>query len=119
MLYSILTVDNLIFIKGLSPETNKSISKLSSNSLKWDNIKSNKEYDVFAPKWHWYSTHYGREVSVIYDKNDVLINSTTFLLFNLQSPFHWLADRKTERRFKTEFEKEIKKHDTPTMAKKS
>lgn len=110
MLCSILTMDRLRVINGLTPEKNKSISELICNKLKWSISKNNKTFFVFAPKWNWFSTHYGRELTVIYLEKEVLINSTTFLLFDLQSPFHWLADRNAEKNFKTEFENEIKKH---------
>jgi len=109
MLYSILTKDRLHLINGLTPEKNQSISEKISENLNWKNSKRNRNYNVFSPKWSWFSTHYGREVTVIYESKKVLINSTTFLLFDLQSPFHWFADRNTERKFKTEFEKEVKK----------
>jgi hypothetical protein len=109
ILYSILTMDKLRVINGLTPEKNKSISGLICNKLKWTNSKNNKDCDVFTPKWNWFSTHYGREVTVIYQGNEVLINSTTFLLSDLQSPFHWFADRRTEKKFKIELKSEIKK----------
>lgn len=107
MLYSILTIDKLRVICGLTLEK-KIISELTCNKLKWSISKSNKSYFVFVPKWNWYSTHYGREFTVIFQENKVLINYTTFLLFDLQSPFHWIADRNAERKFTTEFEKAIK-----------
>lgn len=109
MLYSILTKDKLHLINGLTPEKNQSISEKISEKLNWKNNKRNRTYNVFIPKWSWFSTHYGREVTVIYQSNEVLINSTTFLLFDLESPFHWFGNRKIVKQFKTEFENEMKK----------
>ncbi len=109
MLYSILTKDRLHLINGLTPERNQSISEKISEKLNWKNNKRNRTYNVFTPKWSWFSTHYGREVTIIYQSNEVLINSTTFLLFDLESPFHWFGNRRIVKEFKTEFEYEINK----------
>lgn len=100
LLCSILTKDRLYLIKGLTPEKNQSISEKISKKLNWKNNKSNRNYNFFSPKWSWFSTHYGREITVIYQSNEVLINSTTFLLFNLESPFHWFGNRRIVRKYK-------------------
>ncbi|MBD1397169.1 hypothetical protein H9Q13_08340 [Pontibacter sp. JH31] len=110
MLYSILTSNKLYLIHGLTAEQNHLLSEKVSKKLDWINSRRSRILNVFFPKWSRYSTHYGREVTVIYDSKEVLINSTTFLRYDLISPFHWFADRSVEKKFKTEFEKEVEKH---------
>lgn len=115
LLYSIINLDRLKRISGTLKERNREAIKDLTEKLGWNLQIHNQQVSVLSPPWSWFSTNWGRQIVVIYDRQDILINSTSYGLHDLKSPFHWFGNRKLERIVKDNFEKEIK-NDTPTSA---
>jgi len=113
LLYSILNLDRLKRINGTLKDQNRKAIKNLTESLGWTLQIHNQQVSVLSPPWSWFSTNWGRQVVVIYDRQDILINSTSYGLHDMKSPFHWFGNRKLEKIVKDNFEEKIK-NDTPT-----
>lgn len=116
LLYSIINLDRLKRINGVLKDENRQAIKILTEKLGWTLQIHNQQVSVLSPPWSWLSTNWGRQVVVIYDRQDILINSTSYGLHDIKSPFHWFGNRKLEQIVKENFEEEIK-NDTPTTAK--
>ena len=117
ILYSILNLDRLKRIHGTHREQNRERIKNLAEELGWTLQIHNQKVSVVSPPWSLLSTNWGRQIVVIYDRQDILINSTSYGLHDFKSPFHWFGNRKLERIITEEFEKRVKNNDTPTIAK--
>ncbi len=115
LLYSIINLDRLKRISGTLKERNRETIKNLTEKLGWNLQIHNQQLSILSPPWNWLSTNWGQQIVVIYDRQDILINSTSYGLHDLKSPFHWFGNRKLERIVRDNFEKEIK-NDTPTSA---
>jgi hypothetical protein len=115
LLYSIINLDRLKRISGTLKDRNRQAIKDLTEKLGWTLQIHNQQVSVISPPWSWLSTNWGRQVVVIYDRQDILINSTSYGLHDTKSPFHWFGNRKLEQIVKDNFEEEIK-NDTPTKA---
>lgn len=104
--YSLLKLDRLKRIKGVSKEQNREIIKGLFENLGWTIFNHNQKMTLAVPPWSWCSTNWGQQVIVIYDHNDILINCTTYGLHDIKSPFHWFGNRKRERKIIIGFEKQ-------------
>jgi hypothetical protein len=113
LLYSILNLDRLKRLNGELKDRNRQAIKDLTEKLGWTLQIHNQQVSVISPPWSWLSTNWGRQVVIIYDRQDILINSTSYGLHDMKSPFHWFGNRKLERIVMDNFEKEIK-NDTPT-----
>ena len=51
---------------------------------------------------------WGKQLTIIYDGTDVLVNYISFGLHSSPSPFHWFANKRKINKLKTEFESGIK-----------
>lgn len=118
LLYSIINLDRLKRIKGALKDQNRQAIKNMTDKLGWTLQVHNQQVSVLSPPWSWLSTNWGRQVVVIYDRQDILINSTSYGHHDMKSPFHWFGNRKLERIIMDNFEKEIK-NDTPTLYNKN
>jgi hypothetical protein len=115
LLYSIINLDRLKRISGTLKERDRETIKDLTEKLGWNLQIHNQQLSILSPPWSWLSTNWGRQIVVIYDRQDILINSTSYGLHDLKSPFHWFGNRKLERIVRDNFEKGIK-NDTPTSA---
>ena len=113
LLYSIINLDRLKRINGALKDQNRRAIKDLTEKLGWTLQIHNQQVSVLSPPWSWFSTNWGRQVVVIYDRQDILINSSSYGLHDIKSPFHWFGNRKLEQMVKDNFEEEIK-NDTPT-----
>ncbi|WGF94014.1 hypothetical protein [Aequorivita marisscotiae] len=109
LLYSIINLDRLKRISGTLKDGNREAVKNLTEKLGWTLQIHNQQVSILSPAWSWFSTNWGRQIVVIYDRQDILINSTSYGLHDLKSPFHWFGNRKLEKIIKDNFEEEIKK----------
>jgi hypothetical protein len=85
---AVLGLDRLTKIKGEQKDLNREAVKLTAESLNWRLAQHNQQFSILIPPWKLLSTNWGREIVIIYDKQDILINCLTFGLHDLKSPFH-------------------------------
>ena len=103
---AVLGLDKLTRINGEQKELNREAIKLTAESLNWRIIQHNKQFSILIPPWKFLSTNWGREIVVIYDKQDILINCLTYGLHDLKSPFHRNSNLKMSKQLTEKF-KEI------------
>ena len=108
LIYSIVNLDKLKRINGSMKERNQQIIKKLVEQFGWTLKIHSQQLSILSLPWSWLSTYWGRQIIVIYDLQDILINSTTYGLHDIKSPFHWFGNRKLERIVKNNFENEIK-----------
>jgi len=106
--YSILTLDRLKRIQGTFKEQNRETIKEIVEQLGWSIQNHNQQITVIRPPWSIFSANWGRQVVIIYDKGDILINCTTYGLHDIKSPFHWFGNRKLVRQLLDGFEQKTK-----------
>lgn len=85
---TVLSLDSLTKINGEQKDLNREAVKLAAEFFDWTIAQHNQQFSILIPKWKLSSTNWGREVVVIYDKQDILVNCLTFGLHDLKSPFH-------------------------------
>lgn len=108
MFFSILSLDRLKRINGVKKNQNRQAIIDLTEKLGWNLHIHNQQVSVLSPPWTRFLTNWGRLVVVIYDRQDILINSTSFGRHDVKSPFHWFGNRKTEGIVKDNFEEKIK-----------
>ncbi len=108
LFYSVVTLDRLIRIHGSLKEQNREFVKEVIEQLGWSVQHHNQQLTIASPPWSIFSTNWGRQVVIIYDSGDILVNSTTYGLHDIKSPFHWFGNRKIERQLIERFEEKIK-----------
>ena len=116
LIYSIINLNRLRRISGALKEENRQAIERLADKLNWTLQTNNQQIAVLTLPWNWLSTDWGRKITVIYDRQDILINITSYGMHNLKSPFHWFENRKLEKKLIDDFKKEIK-NDTPTTYK--
>jgi len=116
LIYSIINLNRLRRISGTLKEKNRQSIKRLADKLDWTLQTHNQRITVLTLPWNWLSTDWGRKITVIYDRQDILINITSYGMHNIKSPFHWFENRKLVKKLIDNFEKEIK-NDTPTIYK--
>lgn len=107
LLYAILTVNNLQRINGIAQEQNQLAIKELAEKLGSELKPCSRDWLVLILPWSIFSLHWGREIIVIFDKKDILINCTTYGMYDIKSPFHWFGNRRFESVLAAAFEKEI------------
>ena len=108
LFFSVITVDRLKRIQGTLKEQNREFVKEVIDKLGWSIQHHNQQLTIASPPWSIFSANWGRQVVILYDRGDILINSTTYGLHDLKSPFHWFGNRKIERQLIDGFEQKIK-----------
>lgn len=108
LFYSVLSIDRLKRIQGTLKEQNRELIKEVIEQLGWTIQFHNQDFTIASPPWSLFSANWGRQVVILYDKGDILINSTTYGLHDLKSPFHWFGNRKLERQLIEGFEQKVK-----------
>ena len=108
LFFSFITVDRLKRIHGTLKEQNREFVKEVIDQLGWSIQHHNQQLTIASPPWSIFSANWGRQVVILYDRGDILINSTTYGLHDLKSPFHWFGNRKIERQLIDGFEQKIK-----------
>lgn len=110
LIYSIINIHSLKRVKGLSRGKNLSqIKKIAENNT-WNISSTNQQITIIDFSWQDSGTDWGKQMTILYDKNDILVNCISFGAFSSPSPFHWFANKRKVNKLITEFENGIKKH---------
>tara|TARA_B110000238_G_C15885041_1_gene335148 strand:+ start:64 stop:633 length:570 start_codon:yes stop_codon:yes gene_type:complete len=108
VIYTLLNIYKLKRIKGLSRGQNSDIIKKIAEKYKWNISANNQQISTLNISWeNSGGLDWGKQITIIYDKTDILVNCISFGLHSSPSPFHLLANRNKINKLKTEFEREI------------
>jgi len=107
LFYSVVNLDRLKRVQGTLKEQNREQIKALIEQLGWTIQNHNQQMTVASPPCSIFSANWGRQVVILYDRGDILVNSTTYGLYDLKSPFHWFGNRKLERQLIDGFEQKI------------
>ena len=102
--YSVLNMDRLKRIRGISREKNREFVRETARILGWQLRNGNTEFALLTPPWNWSQLNWGRDLVVIYDGSDILVNCVTYGKGKFRSPGHWFSSRRFERVFIEVFE---------------
>ncbi|WMI68237.1 hypothetical protein [Mangrovimonas sp. YM274] len=110
LLYSIINIDRLKRINGILKNNNQQAIKNLTEKLGWTLQIHNQKVSILSPPGNWFSINWTKQIVVIYDRQDILINSTSYGGLNeMKSHMDWFGNRKLEKVLKNYFEYEIKK----------
>ena len=108
LLYAIFNVYKLKRIRGLSRGQNSSLIKKIAEKHEWNISANNQQISIINFSWqNSGGTDWGKQMTIIYDKTDILVNCISFGLHSSPSPFHWFANKRKINKLRTEFEREI------------
>ena len=108
MIYSMSTLNSLERITGKSRGQNSKAIKEIAEFYNWKIYSNNQQMTIISFSWKETGTDWGKQMTILYDKEDILVNCTSYGLFSTPSPFHWFANRKKVNKLKSEFNKRIK-----------
>jgi len=103
LLSSVLNVNKLKRIKGSSKDQNIEFTREIFEQLDLEILKKDDQLTLGRHK-----SNSLRQIVVLYDNQDILLNSTTYVLYDYKSPFHWFIDRKIENALIEKLEAKIK-----------
>jgi len=109
LIYSILNLNTMKRIKGLSIEQNTNLIKKIAKKNNW-NIYSN-SHQMTALNFTWkesFGLDWGKQMTIIYDETDILVNCVSFGRYETPSPIHWFANKRRTNKLTAEFENGIK-----------
>jgi hypothetical protein len=107
LIYSIVKVNSLKRINGLSRGKNSILIKKIAESNNWNISSSNQQITIIDFSWQDVGTDWGKQMTILYDENDILVNCISFGLNSIPSPFHWFANKRKVNKLKVEFENRI------------
>jgi hypothetical protein len=107
-IYSIINLNSLKRINGLSRGKNSSLIKKIAKHNNWNISSSNQQITIIHFSRQDVGTDWGKQITILYDKNDILVNCISFGINSDPSPFHWFANKRKVNKLKKEFEKGIK-----------
>jgi hypothetical protein len=108
MIYSIFDLNSLKRISGLSRGKNSNLIKKIAVKNNWNIQSSNQQMTIINFSWQDAGTDWGKQMTILYDDNDVLVNCISFGVYSSPSPFHWFANKRKVNKLKSEFENGIK-----------
>ena len=109
LIYSILNLNALKRLKGLNRGQNTTLIKNIAERNNWNIYSSNQQMTIINFSWSDSGgTDWGKQLTIIYDGTDLLVNCISFGLYSSPSPFHWFPNNRKINKLKTEFENEIK-----------
>jgi hypothetical protein len=108
MIYSIINLYSLKRINGISRGKNSSLIKQIAEKYNWNIESNNQQITIIDFSWQDSGTDWGKQMTILFDKNDILVNCISFGLHSNPSPFHWFANKRKVNKLKTEFENGIK-----------
>src|SRR5690606_40355912 len=108
IIYSVKNLNSLKRIVGLSRNVNSALIIKIAERNKWNIFSHNEQATIINFSWENPGTDWGKQMTILYDGNDVLVNCISFALFSTPSPFHWFANKRKINKLQTEFENEIK-----------
>ncbi|GAA4298237.1 hypothetical protein GCM10023163_19210 [Aestuariibaculum suncheonense] len=104
MIYSIFNVYKLKRIKGISRVKNSNLIERIAKKNKWNISTNNQQITIINFSWKDSGTDWGKQMTIIYDRTDLLVNCISFGLNSSPSPFHWFANKRKVNELTTEFE---------------
>ena len=109
LVYSTINITKLRSFQGIDClENRKRILKILEKT-NWE-VRTNRSDLVIAHEdFHLLSWDWGKELVIIFEKNEILINCISFGQSQMKSPFHWFVNRKRENEIISEFEKTMLK----------
>jgi hypothetical protein len=109
LIYSTINITKLRSFHGIDyAENRKRISKILKKT-NWE-VRTNRSDLIIAQEdYHILSWDWGKELVIIFEKNEILINCISFGRSQMKSPFHWFVNRKRENEIIREFEKTMLK----------
>ncbi len=102
--------DKLKRIRGNHREANRKLINEILTELEWNIDLHNQGLTIATPSAE-YLFNGGRQVTIIYDRNDILINSTTYSFFSGVSPLHFVSNGSLVRQLQRKFEKKMNNND--------
>ncbi|WP_299763744.1 hypothetical protein [uncultured Dokdonia sp.] len=109
-MYSIITMNSLKRIHGLSRGKNLNLIKKIAKNHNWNISSTNQQITIIQFSWQETGIDWSKQMTVLYDENDILVNCISFGFGSSPSPFHWFANKRKVDKLKIEFENEIKNH---------
>ncbi|SFO02023.1 hypothetical protein SAMN04487989_1126 [Bizionia echini] len=109
VIYSLKNLYKLERIKGLSREQNSVIIKEIAEKNGWNISTNNQQISTLNIPWeNSGGLDWGKQLTIIYDKTDILVNCVSFGLHSTPSPFHWFTNKRKINKLKMEFKSGIK-----------
>lgn len=103
--YALLNINKLRKVKGISPKDNKALITTILEEFEWELYRNNIQFTQATIDWSWISFDYGKEIVVIYENENILINCVSYGRGDLKLFTHWFINRKKENEIIKEFEK--------------
>lgn len=107
LIYSISRLNSLERIKGISKEQNSKLVMEISEDNNWRILTKNEKMTIIGFSWKESGMDWGKQMTILYDAEDILVNCISYGLFSTPSPFHWFANRKKVSRLKYKFKKRV------------
>ena len=108
MIYSIFNVYKLKRINGISRGKNSNLIKKIAKKNEWNISANNQQISIINFSWQDSGTDWGKQMTILYDEKDILVNCISFGLYSSPSPFHWFANKRKVNKLVLEFENGIK-----------
>ena len=107
VIYSIRNIYSTKRIKGIHKNKNRVLISEIIKRNNWNVLEENKKMTIITFSWKDGVTDWGKRLTILYDKKDILVNCISFGLFSSPSPFHWFANKRKVNKLKKEFESGI------------
>jgi len=108
MIYSIFNVYKLKRINGISRLENSILIQKIAEKNEWSISTNNQQISIINFSWQDSGTDWGKQMTILYDEKDILVNCISFGLHSNPSPFHWFANKRKVNKLTAEFENGIK-----------
>ncbi|MFD2543748.1 hypothetical protein ACFSSB_15585 [Lacinutrix gracilariae] len=108
LIYSIFNVNSVKRISGLSRGKNSNLIKKIAEKNNWNIQSTNQQMTIINFSWQDSGTDWGKQMTILYNENDILVNCISFGVGSSPSPFHWFANKRKVNKLTAEFENEIK-----------
>ena len=92
----------------ISRGKNSNLIKKIAEKNEWNISANNQQIAIINFSWKDSGTDWGKQMTIIYDGTDLLVNCISFGLHSSPSPFHWFANKRKVNKLTTEFENGIK-----------
>lgn len=102
-LFALFNLRKLKRINGLSRGKNLGIIKKVVARKNWNLVWSTQQMALINFPNHPSFYNWGQQIIIVFDGNDVLINSMTFGLYSTPSPLHWFSNKAKINAFQKEF----------------
>ncbi len=91
---------------GDSVENNRKLFELISKENGWVILRNNRKYMIILLPVTGFS--WKKQISVIFNKNNILVNIMTFGLHDIKSPFHYYSTKAILEQIKSKFNQNSK-----------